>query len=101
MTEASRAVRDHLLTHDSQGIESQRLVVASVARAVWRQDFRLASRLLKSSPLAPSLLGLSGKYVFLIDPPSFDQLFNETRQSQKQELLLSLQKEAGYQQHQY
>ena len=64
-TEAARAVRDHLLTHDSQGIESQRLVVASVARAVWRQDHRLASRLLRSSPLAPSLVGLSGNFVFL------------------------------------
>ena len=94
MAEASRTVRDHMLTHDSQGVESQRLVVASVARAVWRQDDRLASRLLKSSPLAPSLLGLFGNYVFLLDPPSFDRFYNDTRLSQKQEAFLYCRKKS-------
>ena len=89
--EASRAVRDHLITHDAQGVESQRMVVASVARAVWRQDVRLANRLLHSSPLASTLLGVSGCTVFLLDPPFLDNLFNETRHSQKQEHLQSLQ----------
>jgi len=91
--ESARKVRDYLITHDSQGVESQRLVISSVARAVWRQDYKLANRLINSSPLALSLLGVSGSSVFLLDPPSFDNLFNETRHAQKQEHLQTLQSE--------
>jgi len=91
--EASRVVRDYLVTHDSSGVESQRLVAASVARAAWRNDARLARRLIGSSTLAASFLGVSGNTVYLLDPNAFDLFFNETRITQKQEVLAKLQKE--------
>ena len=81
------------MDHDKNGTLSDRLLVGSIARAVWRQDSKLAKRLLDSSPVAAQFLFLSGNQVLLIDPDGFDKFSNLTRQNQKQESISTLQKE--------
>jgi len=88
--EAARVTRDHLLTHDPSGEESQRLVVDSIGRAVWRQDLKLARRVFNGSSLARGHIVIEGNNVSLVNPEAFDVLYNQVRFTQKSQALQRL-----------
>jgi len=84
LREASRHVRDFLLTHFPNGNESERMVIDSVGRAIWRQNLPLARTLVSTSPLAAQHLQIQGSTVALREPEAFEELFNSTRLAAKQ-----------------
>lgn len=53
---ASRRVRDELVVMAPDGFEATRMTLASVLRAIWRHDRRLANILIKYAPRARVLL---------------------------------------------
>jgi len=94
--EAARHVRNYSLYHRPDGSDNVRLVIDSISRAIWKQDVRLAKKLLDNSALARNYLCLSGARVSVVDPICFEQYFLEIRASQQQAAVLRLQRQIGF-----
>jgi hypothetical protein len=75
--EAARIVRQRLLYDDADTPEGNRLLFASISRALWYNNARLALRILSHSRTARELLKVEGKQVSCIDHERFDYLFNQ------------------------
>jgi hypothetical protein len=56
-------------------VDAQLVVFRSISRAVWRNDIRLARKLLASSPIALRHLSITGLQVQLQDANEFDADF--------------------------
>ena len=72
--EAALFTRDSLMFSDTGGREQKRLVLESMARAVWNNDCKLARVLLKVTTLAALHLQIVDGSVSCLDPPSFEEL---------------------------
>ena len=88
--EASRVVRDFLLVHHPDGTEIQGMIVFSTARAIWRQNTSLASKLIKTSPLAASFLKVEGNKVFLSNASQFNMYYDDARMQISNQALTKL-----------
>ena len=64
--------RDTLKIANGKGLESKRLVLESLSRAIWNNDVRLANRLLRTSDLARQHLDTSQGVVRILNPPAFE-----------------------------
>ena len=69
--EAAALTRDFMLLYEEKSIVSQQVVVASIARAVARQDLSLAKRLLRVSSVAAAHIVIEGRTIRLIDAAVF------------------------------
>ena len=78
--EAALFTRDTLLFSDSGGREQKRLVLESMARAIWNNDVKLTRILLKVSSLAILHLQIIDGKVSCLDPPSFEELYREEKE---------------------
>ena len=65
---------------DTGGREQKRLVLESMARAVWNNDCKLARVLLKVTTLATLHLQIVDGSVSCLDPPSFEELYREEKE---------------------
>ena len=59
----------------------------SINRCIWRQDFRLAKRLLAQTALAQEHLIVDEAGIYCRDPPAFESVYNETRRVTKQKVV--------------
>eukprot|EP00959_Pyramimonas_sp_CCMP1952_P395712 8291498-Pyramimonas_sp.AAC.1 len=75
MREAARRVRDSIFKHGAHDNDSNLLIFRSIARAVWRDDIKLAERLIASSPLAAERLIITSTSVSLSNPSDFAEAF--------------------------
>ena len=77
--EAARLTRNEILAFSCEASPSHAQILASIARAVWHKDARLARTLLSSSPLARQhLLVVAGK-ISIIDPVEFASAYDGAR----------------------
>ena len=76
--------------HHPDGTEIQSMIVFSTARAIWRQNVSLATKLIKSSPLAASFLKVEGNKVFLSNAPQFNMYYDDARVQISNEALTKL-----------
>ena len=79
MREAARITRNQLLYTGSP--EADRQCLASIARAYWAQDVRLANILISTSPVAQEHLSVSQpgcSHVNIVDFPKFTIAYNES-----------------------
>ena len=74
--EAARRVRAELATRQDVSLQSMRMALASISRAICFNNVALASRLCKSSQLASDLLNIMGRAVECSDHTRFDEIFN-------------------------
>eukprot|EP00959_Pyramimonas_sp_CCMP1952_P414620 8687400-Pyramimonas_sp.AAC.1 len=75
MREAARRVRDSIFRHGAHDNDSKLLIFRSNARAAWRDDIKLAERLVASSPLAAEHLMITSNSVSLSNPSDFAEAF--------------------------
>eukprot|EP00959_Pyramimonas_sp_CCMP1952_P051322 1072666-Pyramimonas_sp.AAC.1 len=75
MREAARHVRNRLIKLGDASVDAQLVVYRSISRAVWRNDIRLARKLLASSPIALRHLSVAGLHVQLQGASEFDADF--------------------------
>ena len=78
--EAALFTRDTLMFSDTGGREQKRLVLESMARAIWNNDCKLARVLLKVTTLATLHLQIVDGSVSCLDPPSFEELYREEKE---------------------
>ena len=65
--QAARRVRDGLFSSQPASTSSVRLVLSSMSRAIWRNDVRLGTKLIKSSDVAQQFLRVSVFKVSCVD----------------------------------
>ena len=78
---AARHARDCIQFGDQDDKEGRRMVMESMARAVWRNDVRLARRLLSSSELARSFISVSDGKVAPLSFCAFEQIYASEKMS--------------------
>ena len=75
--EASKKVLDEIHHCEGESLQSQRMIFASISRAVWYGNYALAKKLISSSVLAQTHIELQGCKVVFKDPPAFSVAFDE------------------------
>ena len=91
LVESSRRVRDRSLFLHPDGNENIRIIVDSISRVIWRQNYKLARNLIARSTLAAQFLEVRDKKVFNKDPVGFEDLFMATRSAEQTALVAKLQ----------
>ena len=87
---AAREVRDMQLFRDPGNSECVRMVVDSISRAIWRQDVKLAWKVICSSSIGSQFLEICDKQVRCRDFVAFDDLYNKTKMEEHARLNFSL-----------
>ena len=91
---AAKEVRNHLITHDAYGTEIARLVLSSIAKAVWKDDLKLAKTLIHTSPLARDHIYIQDGRICFVDHAAYDSQYNAARLELKNQTIQKLQKVA-------
>ena len=92
LREASRRTRDRDLVCHPDGRENLRIIVDSISRVIWRQNFRLARTLIERSTFAAQFLQVRGSQVICINPTGFEEFFCATRSAQQAQVIAQLEK---------
>ena len=79
MREASRITRDEVLAGADESVAKKSTLCASVARAVWHNDTRLARTLIARSEFARMHIFIDDGVVSVRDPDVFSNLYNSAR----------------------
>jgi len=75
--EAARKVRQLIHLQDDNSVQSRRLLLASISRAIWFNNVALAGKIIQTSQLGSDLLLISGRRVTCKDFVQFDDIFNQ------------------------
>ena len=75
--EAGKIVRQRILFDDTPTPAANRLILASVSRAIWFNNVSLAKRILRFSSIGNELLAIVAGVVSCPQPMRFDELFNQ------------------------
>ncbi len=76
---AARRARDEILANTTDTISTRATLVASIARAVWHNDTRLAHILTDRCALAREHITVAGASVHLLDSAAFSSLYDSAR----------------------
>ena len=91
LVESSRRVRDRSVCLHPDGNENIRIIVDSISRVIWRQNYKLARTLIDRSTIAAQFLEVRGKEVLNKDPIGFEDFFMATRSAQQTAVVAKLQ----------
>ena len=72
LIESYRRVRGRSLCLHPDGNENVRIIVDSISRVIWRQNYKLARTLIARSSMADQFLKVRGKKVLNKDPIGFE-----------------------------
>ena len=77
--EAAKKSRDFLSFTDGLGTESSRLVFESMSRAIWHNDYHLATKLINNTSFAHIYIKVEGTRVVIIDAVQFEAAYADEK----------------------